>query len=355
MTILVTGGCGFIGTNLIRDFVKLDGEKIINLDKLTYAGNKENLSDLNPDLYELVVGDIGDAKLVSKIFKDFKPKAIVHLAAESHVDRSILGPLEFIQTNVFGTFTLLEEAKSYYESLAQNEKEDFRMLCVSTDEVFGSLEAYDAAFTEKTAYAPNSPYSASKAGADHLARAYFKTYGLPVIISNCSNNYGPYQFPEKLIPLVTLNALSLKTLPIYGDGLQIRDWLHVSDHSRALRLILKKGKVGESYNIGGNSEKTNIEVVRLCCELLDKKRPRGENDTYLSLISHVKDRPGHDKRYAIDSSKIEETLGFKPNVTFEEGISQTIDWYLSNSEWVERVQSGEYKNWMSTQYGENND
>jgi dTDP-glucose 4,6-dehydratase len=331
--------------------VKNDGEKVVNLDKLTYAGNRNNLSDLQGWLYELEVGDIGNPVLVRKVLQDHRPRAVLHLAAESHVDRSILGPMEFIQTNVVGSFTMFMEIKIYYESLKGEKRDTFKVLSVSTDEVFGSLGPDDKPFTEETAYAPNSPYSASKAGCDHLARACFKTYGLPMMVSHCSNNYGPYQFPEKLIPLMILNALTGKKLPIYGDGMQIRDWLHVSDHSRALKLILDRGVPGESYNIGGNSERSNMEVVKLLCKLLDEKKPLPNGASYSSLISHVTDRPGHDRRYAVDAGKIERTLGFKPSVSFEEGLSNTIDWYLENSRWVDSVISGEYKDWMDIQYG----
>jgi dTDP-glucose 4,6-dehydratase len=350
MTILATGGCGFIGTNFILDFSQK--ERVVNLDLLTYAGNGLNLAGLPPERHRLVKGDIRDADLTLALLSEEKPRAIVHFAAESHVDRSILGPSAFIETNVVGTFKLLEAARAYHESLSGEAKEGFRFLLVSTDEVYGSLKPMDAPFTELSPYAPNSPYSASKAAADHLGRAYFKTYGLPVITSNCSNNYGPYQFPEKLIPLMILNALNGKALPVYGDGLQVRDWLHVEDHARALGLILSKGVPGETYNIGGNAEKTNLSVVRSIVSLMDKKRPLEKGGSRENLITYVKDRPGHDRRYAVDSGKIKEKLGFEAKRTFEEGLEETVDWYLNNEKWTSMVTSGAYKNWIKEQYGE---
>jgi dTDP-glucose 4,6-dehydratase len=350
MTILVTGGCGFIGTNFILDFSK--EERVVNLDLLTYAGNGANLASLPPERHTLVRGNIGDFDLTRSLLDKEKPRAIVHFAAESHVDRSILGPSAFIETNVLGTFKLLEAARGYYESLTGSNKDEFRFLEVSTDEVYGSLAPEDAPFTEKHPYAPNSPYSASKASGDHLARAYFKTYGLPVLTSNCSNNYGPYQFPEKLIPLMILNALANKPLPVYGDGLQVRDWLHVADHVAALKLILSKGVPGETYNIGGNAEKTNLSVVRAILSLMDQKSPSPSGKSRDDLITYVKDRPGHDRRYAVNSGKIKEKLGFEAKRSFEEGLGETVDWYLNNQKWVGEVTSGAYKNWIKEQYGE---
>ncbi|MDR2199222.1 MAG: dTDP-glucose 4,6-dehydratase [Deltaproteobacteria bacterium] len=352
MTLLVTGGCGFIGTNFIRLHVSERRERIVNLDKLTYAGNRRNLEDLPESLHVLVEGDVADGELLKRVFSEYKPRALVHLAAESHVDRSILGPGEFVRSNIVGAFTLLEAARGYYEGLTPPERESFRFLSVSTDEVFGSLGPEDPPFTEESPYAPNSPYSASKAAADHLVRAYHKTYGLPVIVTNCSNNYGPYQFPEKLIPLVILNALNLKKLPVYGDGRQIRDWLHVSDHCRALSLALEKGRPGESYNVGGGAESANIDTVRILCELLDEKRPEPAVESRASLIEHVRDRPGHDRRYAVDCRKIERELGYRPLVRFKDGLSSAVDWYLDNPRWVESVVSGEYRNWNRRNYGE---
>ncbi|MDR2460352.1 MAG: dTDP-glucose 4,6-dehydratase [Deltaproteobacteria bacterium] len=352
MSILVTGGCGFIGGNFILDYLASGGEKVINLDLLTYAGNRSSLAHLPLGSYELIRGDIRDQTLLEKIFSIHQPEAIVHFAAESHVDRSILGPETFIETNVLGTLRLLEMAKNYWKKSEGDLKENFRYIQISTDEVYGSLGPDDPPFKETTPYSPNNPYSASKAAGDHLARAYFHTYGLPVITSNCSNNYGPYQFPEKLIPLMILNALGDKPLPIYGDGLQIRDWLFVSDHTRALRLILKKGTPGQTYNIGGNSEKTNLEVVKTICRLLDSKKPKEDGKSYAELITQVKDRPGHDRRYAIDASKIKKELGFEPKISFEEGLNKTIDWYLDNKTWVDGILTGEYRSWLDTQYGQ---
>ena len=326
--ILVTGGAGFIGANFVLSTIAATGEAIVNLDKLTYAGNLKNLEALDGDArHAFVKGDIGDRALVRRLLAERRPRAIVHFAAESHVDRSIDGPAEFIQTNVVGNFNLLEEARAYWSALAGAEKERFRFLQVSTDEVYGSLGASDPAFTEATAYAPNSPYSASKAASDHLVRAYHHTYGLPVLTTNCSNNYGPRQFPEKLIPLVIANALAGKPLPVYGDGLNVRDWLYVLDHCEAIRLVLDRGRPGETYNVGGATEKTNIDVVKMLCALLDEARPR-KSGRHADLIALVKDRPGHDRRYAIDSAKIERELGWRPKESFESGMRKTVDWYL---------------------------
>ena len=326
--ILVTGGAGFIGANFVLSTIAATGEAIVNLDKLTYAGSLKNLEALAGDArHAFVKGDIGDRALVRRLLAERKPRAIVHFAAESHVDRSIDGPAEFIQTNVVGNFNLLEEARAYWSALAGAEKERFRFLQVSTDEVYGSLGASDPAFTEATAYAPNSPYSASKAASDHLVRAYHHTYGLPVLTTNCSNNYGPRQFPEKLIPLVIANALAGKPLPVYGDGLNVRDWLYVLDHCEAIRLVLDRGRPGETYNVGGATEKTNIDLVKMLCALLDEARPR-KSGRHADLIALVKDRPGHDRRYAIDSAKIERELGWRPKESFESGMRKTVDWYL---------------------------
>ena len=326
--LLVTGGAGFIGANFVLSTIAATDEAIVNLDKLTYAGNLENLEPLAGDArHEFVKGDIGDRALVRRLLAERRPRAIVHFAAESHVDRSIDGPAEFIQTNVVGSFSLLEEARAYWSALAGAQKERFRFLQVSTDEVYGSLGASDPAFTEATAYAPNSPYSASKAASDHLVRAYHHTYGLPVLTTNCSNNYGPRQFPEKLIPLVIANALAGKPLPVYGDGLNVRDWLYVLDHCEAIRLVLDRGRPGETYNVGGATEKTNIDVVKMLCALLDEARPR-KSGRHADLIALVKDRPGHDRRYAIDSAKIERELGWRPKESFESGMRKTVDWYL---------------------------
>ena len=350
-SILVTGGAGFIGSNFILDWIASHDSPVVNLDKLTYAGNLRNLSSLKEGpRYTFVKGDINDRALVGKLLNQYKPRAIVNLAAESHVDRSIYGPKDFIQTNVNGTFQLLEESRAYWENLAGEDKAAFRFLQISTDEVYGSLGPDDPPFTETTPYAPNSPYSASKAASDHLVRAYHHTYGLPTLISNCSNNYGPYQFPEKLIALMVLNAVNRKPLPIYGDGLNIRDWLYVGDHCRALRTILAKGRPGEVYNIGGCTERTNIEVVRMICAILDELQPDSDITRYASLITYIKDRPGHDRRYAINASKIERELGWKPAESFESGIRKTVQWYLDNMGWVESVTSGEYQKWLDTNY-----
>jgi dTDP-glucose 4,6-dehydratase len=350
--ILITGGAGFIGSNFVLNWLADAGaEQIINLDKLTYAGNLANLESLKEDPRHVFVhGDIGDKKLVASLLEQYQPRAIVNFAAESHVDRSIHGPGEFIQTNVVGTFNLLECAREHWNSLAGIAKEAFRFHHVSTDEVYGSLSATDPAFTERNPFEPNSPYSASKAASDHLVRAWFHTYGLPVVTTNCSNNYGPYHFPEKLIPLVILNALNQKPLPIYGDGQQIRDWLYVGDHCAAIREVLAKGKLGETYNIGGWNEKANLEVVKTICNILDELKPRADQKSYAEQITFVKDRPGHDRRYAIDASKIERDLGWRPVETFDSGIRKTIQWYLDNPAWVEEVVSGSYRDWLKKQY-----
>jgi dTDP-glucose 4,6-dehydratase len=352
-TILVTGGAGFIGSNFVLAWVKQGLGKVINLDKLTYAGNLDNLKLLGHDANHVFVhGDIADKHLLSKLLAEHKPSAVVNFAAESHVDRSIQGPEDFIQTNVVGTFHLLESVRTYWNALDNAHKSEFRFLHVSTDEVYGSLGKDDAPFTETTAYAPNSPYSASKAASDHLVRSYHHTYGLPTLTTNCSNNYGPHHFPEKLIPLVIHNALLNKPLPIYGNGMQIRDWLYVEDHCAAIRRVLEAGKVGEVYNIGGWNEKPNIEVVRTLCRILDKKKPRLDGSAYADLITFVQDRPGHDQRYAIDAGKISRELGWKPQETFDSGIEKTVDWFLQHQDWVENVTSGEYRNWVQTHYAE---
>jgi dTDP-glucose 4,6-dehydratase len=341
-TILVTGGAGFIGSNFVHMAIA-QGKKVINLDSLTYAGNLESLQAIvdNPN-YRFVQGDIGEGLLVDQLLAEYSPDAVVNFAAESHVDRSIEGPAAFIQTNIVGTFNLLESVKKYWLNRAEADKTKFRFLHVSTDEVFGSL-GETGYFTEETPYAPNSPYSASKASSDHLVRAYHHTYGLPVVTTNCSNNYGPYQFPEKLIPLMILNALAGKSLPIYGDGKNVRDWLYVEDHCSAILSVLEKGKIGETYNIGGHNEKSNLEIVYKICDLLDKARPRGTGKSYREQITYVKDRPGHDRRYAIDASKIKNELGWVPSETFESGIEKTIQWYLHNTEWCHHVCDGSYR------------
>lgn len=350
-TYLVTGGAGFIGSNFVHYIHRRRDSLIVNLDCLTYAGNLLNLVSLNNDPgYVFVKGNIGDRGLVSGLLDHYRPSAVINFAAESHVDRSIDDPDDFIQTNVVGTFNLLEEVRRYWSGLPEDKKGAFRFLHVSTDEVYGSLGPDDPPFHEKTPYAPNSPYSASKAASDHLVRAYYHTYGLPTLTTNCSNNYGPRQFPEKLIPLIVLNALNGKPLPIYGNGLNVRDWLYVEDHCEALRLVLAKGRVGEIYNIGGNCEKTNLEVVHTVCNLLDEMLPDSLYTPHNSLITFVKDRPGHDRRYAIDSSKIERELGWTPKETFETGLRKTIQWYLDNPEWVESVQTGAYREWVRKQY-----
>ncbi len=351
--ILVTGGAGFIGSNFILDWIASEQSPAVNLDKLTYAGNLNNLADLRGDARHVFVqGDICDATLVGRLLREHKPRAIVHFAAESHVDRSIHGPADFIQTNINGTFSLLEETRAYWRELPVAEREAFRFLHVSTDEVYGSLGPDDAPFTETTPYAPNSPYSASKAASDHLVRAYHHTYGLPVLTTNCSNNYGAYQFPEKLIPLIILNALNGKPLPIYGDGQNVRDWLYVGDHCTAIREVLKRGRLGETYNVGGWNEMTNLDVVHTVCSILDELQPATNGQPYASLITYVKDRPGHDRRYAIDARKLERELGWKPAETFETGIRKTVRWYLEHGEWISNVTSGAYREWVATQYKE---
>lgn len=352
--ILVTGGAGFIGANFVLDWLAQSQEPVINYDKLTYAGNLNNLTSLKNDARHIFVqADINDGEVLKQLLAQHQPRAIVHFAAESHVDRSIHGPAAFIQTNVNGTFNLLEAVRAYWQNLEEGRKSAFRFLHVSTDEVYGSLEADDPPFTETTAYEPNSPYSASKAASDHLVRAYHHTYGLPTLTTNCSNNYGPLHFPEKLIPLVITNARAGKDLPIYGDGSQVRDWLYVSDHCAAIRRVLEAGRPGETYNIGGWNEKTNLNVVHSICDLLDElqAKPAG---SYRDQIRHVKDRPGHDKRYAIDARKIERELGWKPAESFETGLRKTVSWYLENDTWTEQVLSGEYKNWVNLQYQEKN-
>ena len=352
MSIIVTGGAGFIGANFVLDWLACNDEPVINLDKLTYAGNLENLASVQGDARHVFVrGDIGETALVSRLLAEHHPRAIINFAAESHVDRSIHGPGEFIQTNIVGTFHLLESVRAYWNVLEGEAKERFYFLHVSTDEVYGSLKKGDPAFSEMNRYEPNSPYSASKAASDHLVRAYHHTYGLPVLTTNCSNNYGPYHFPEKLIPLVIHNALAGKPLPIYGDGQQIRDWLYVKDHCSAIRLVLEAGRVGATYNIGGGNEKANLEVVHTLCAILDELQPRADGQSYKSQITFVKDRPGHDRRYAIDASKLERELGWKPQETFETGIRKTVAWYLENQSWVANVTSGAYRDWLSRQYG----
>ena len=351
MTILVTGGAGFIGSNFVLDWLAESQETVVNLDLLTYAGNLENLETVKDDPRHIFVrGDIGDSVLVTSLLNQHQPRAVLNFAAESHVDRSIHGPEDFIQTNVVGTFHLLESVRAYWDGLKGDRKENFRFLHVSTDEVYGTLGPKDAPFTETTPYAPNSPYSASKAASDHLVRAYHHTYGLPVLTTNCSNNYGPYHFPEKLIPLCLHNALSGKPLPIYGDGMQVRDWLYVKDHCSAIRRVLADGKVGETYNVGGWNEKPNLEVINTLCEILGELAPRADGMSYKSQISFVKDRAGHDRRYAIDASKIERELGWVPSETFETGIRKTIQWYLDHQGWVENIVSGDYRSWVERQY-----
>ena len=352
--ILVTGGAGFIGSNFVQDWLANNAaEEIINLDKLTYAGNLDNLASLKNDRRHIFVrGDIGDQALVKKLLVEYQPRAIVNFAAESHVDRSIHGPTDFIQTNIVGTFNLLECAREYWNSLEGSAKERFRFHHVSTDEVYGSLSLTEPAFTETHSYEPNSPYSASKAASDHLVRAWFHTYGFPVVTTNCSNNYGPYHFPEKLIPLVLLNALNGKPLPIYGDGQQIRDWLYVGDHCSAIREVLDKGRLGETYNIGGWNEKANLDVVKTICSILDQLKPRADGKLYADQITFVKDRLGHDRRYAIDAGKVERELGWKPAETFETGIRKTVQWYLDNPQWIDGVVSGTYRDWLQKQYSQ---
>jgi len=350
-TILVTGGAGFIGSNFVLDWLSKTAGKVINLDKLTYAGNLQNLASLgNNSQHIFINGDINDRKLIEGLLTSHQPGAIVHFAAESHVDRSIHGPEDFIYTNVNGTFHLLEAARSYWTNLPDKQKIEFRFLHVSTDEVYGSLGPDDSPFTETTPYAPNSPYSASKAASDHLVRAYHHTYGLPVITTNCTNNYGPYQFPEKLTPLTILNALGGKPLPIYGDGKNLRDWLYVHDHCEALRIVLEKGRVGETYNIGGKSEKTNVEVVNAVCTILDDLRPDSLNTPHASLLTFVEDRPGHDHRYAMNIHKIEHELGWAPKESFDTGLRKTVEWYLDNLDWVDGISTGTYQKWVDTNY-----
>ncbi|PUE56896.1 dTDP-glucose 4,6-dehydratase [Limnohabitans sp. 2KL-17] len=351
MTLLVTGGAGFIGANFVLDWLAAHDEPVINLDKLTYAGNPETLASLQGDArHQLVQGDIGDAALVSRLLAEHRPRAVVNFAAESHVDRSIHGPGEFIETNIVGTFRLLESVRGFWSSLPEAEKSAFRFLHVSTDEVYGSLGQGDPAFAETHRYEPNSPYSASKAASDHLVRAWHHTYGLPVLTTNCSNNYGPYHFPEKLIPLMIVNALAGRALPVYGDGMQIRDWLYVKDHCSAIRRVLEAGRLGEVYNVGGWNEKPNIEIVQTICQLLDHMRPKADGSSYTQQITYVTDRPGHDRRYAIDAHKLEAELRWKPAETFESGIRKTVEWYLNNPEWVAHVQSGAYREWVNKQY-----
>ena len=349
--ILVTGGAGFIGGNFVLDWLAQSQESVVNLDKLTYAGNLETLAPLEGDARHLFVqGDIGDSALVARLLAEHRPRAVINFAAESHVDRSIHSPDDFIQTNIVGTFKLLEAVRAYWGELPEAEKTAFRLLHVSTDEVYGSLGSSDPAFTETHRYEPNSPYSASKAASDHLVRAYHHTYGLPVLTTNCSNNYGSYHFPEKLIPLMIVNALAGKALPVYGDGMQVRDWLYVKDHCSAIRRVLEAGRLGEVYNVGGWNEKPNIDIVNTVCTLLDELQPKEGGGSYSAQISYVKDRPGHDRRYAIDASKIERELGWRPAETFETGIRKTVQWYLANPEWVSNVQSGAYRDWVQTQY-----
>ena len=350
--ILVTGGAGFIGGNFVLDWLAGSDEPVVNLDALTYAGNLHTLDSLKSDgRHVFVHGDIGDTKLVSQLLKQYQPRAVVNFAAESHVDRSIHGPADFIQTNVLGTFNLLESVRAYWTELPEAQKSEFRFLHVSTDEVYGSLEKNDPPFAETNRYEPNSPYSASKAASDHLVRAWHHTYGLPVLTTNCSNNYGPYHFPEKLIPLVILNALAGKSLPIYGDGQQIRDWLYVKDHCSAIRRVLEAGRLGETYNVGGWNEKANLEVVKTICILLDEMQPRTDGQSYAEQITFVTDRAGHDRRYAIDARKLERELGWKPAETFESGIRKTVQWYLDNTEWTSNVTTGAYREWTEKQYG----
>ena len=353
MTLLVTGGAGFIGANFVLDWLaQPDAEPVVNVDKLTYAGNLETLASLQGDArHHFVRGDIADQGLIAQLLAEHQPRAVINFAAESHVDRSILGPDAFVQTNVVGSFRLLEVVRQYWGALQGNQREDFRFLHVSTDEVYGSLGPGDAAFTEDHRYEPNSPYSASKAASDHLVRAYHHTYGLPVLTTNCSNNYGPFHFPEKLIPLMIVNALAGKPLPVYGDGLQVRDWLYVKDHCSAICRVLQAGRVGQVYNVGGWNEKANIEIVHTVCQLLDELRPRADGQSYRTQITHVTDRPGHDRRYAIDASRLHQELGWKPAETFDSGIRKTVRWYLDHPGWVERVQSGAYREWVQTQYG----
>jgi dTDP-glucose 4,6-dehydratase len=349
--ILVTGGAGFIGSNFVLDWLAQSDEPVLNLDKLTYAGNRRNLSSLDGDARHVFVqGDIGDTGLVARLLAEHRPRAVINFAAESHVDRSIHGAEDFIQTNIVGTFRLLEAVRGHWLDLPEAERAAFRFLHVSTDEVYGSLTPDAPAFTEQHSYEPNSPYSASKAASDHLVRAWHHTHGLPVLTTNCSNNYGPYHFPEKLIPLMIVNALAGKPLPVYGDGLQVRDWLYVGDHCSAIRRVLEAGRVGETYNVGGWNEQPNIQIVKTICALLDELRPRADGQPYASQITHVKDRPGHDRRYAIDARKIEAELGWRPAETFDTGIRKTVRWFLDHADWVAEVQSGAYREWVNAQY-----
>ena len=348
---MVTGAAGFIGSNFVLNWLNSNHEKVIALDKLTYAGNLENLKTVESNSsYVFVQGDIGDSTLMAKLLQEHQPRAIVNFAAESHVDRSIHGPDDFMQTNIMGTYRLLEEARSFFNTLSDEAKKQFRFLHVSTDEVYGTLSPTDPAFKETSPYEPNSPYSASKAASDHLVRAWLHTYGLPVLTTNCSNNYGPYHFPEKLIPLCILKALQGQDLPIYGDGKQVRDWLYVVDHCKGIATVLEKGTIGETYNIGGWNEKANLEVVHTLCDLLDELKPREDGKLYREQITFIKDRPGHDRRYAIDATKISNELGWKPEETFETGIRKTVQWYLDNQDWVAHVQSGEYQHWLNKNY-----
>jgi dTDP-glucose 4,6-dehydratase len=352
-TILVTGGAGFIGSNFALQWLEHVGSPVVNLDRLTYAGNPRNLDSIQRDTRHLLVhGDICDAELIGTLLREHRPRALVHFAAESHVDRSIVAPDAFIRTNVEGTFRLLEKAKSYWSGLEESEKRAFRFLHVSTDEVYGSLGPNDPAFSETTSYAPNSPYAASKAASDHLVRAYHHTFGLPVLTTNCSNNYGPFQFPEKLIPLMIMNALEGKPLPVYGDGANVRDWLYVEDHCAAIRTVLERGRVGETYNIGGNSEKKNLDVVHTICDLVDEMSSDGKPGSRRKLITYVKDRPGHDRRYAIDATKITQELDWRPAEQFESGLRRTVRWYLDHLDWVENVRTGAYLQWIEQNYGE---
>jgi dTDP-glucose 4,6-dehydratase len=350
--ILVTGGAGFIGSNFILQWLAAtESGPVVNLDKLTYAGNLGNLTNISADpRYTFVHGDIGDRKLMSDLLGRSRPRAVVHFAAESHVDRSIHGPDDFVRTNVNGTFGLLEEARAYWTELKQEEKGRFRFLHVSTDEVYGSLGPQDAPFSETTSYSPNSPYSATKAASDHLVRAYHHTYGVPVLTTNCSNNYGPYQFPEKLIPLTILNAMNGKAIPVYGDGQNVRDWLYVADHCDAIRTVLARGRIGETYNVGGRNEKPNLEIVHSVCAILDELRPADPVVPHSKLITYVQDRPGHDRRYAMDTRKIERDLKWQPRETFESGIRKTVEWYLANEAWIREVTTGHYREWIATQY-----
>jgi len=351
MTILVTGGAGFIGSNFVLDWLDASHEPVVNLDKLTYASNLQNIASIEcDDRHVFVQGDIGDADLTTRLLERYEPRAVINFAAESHVDRSIHGPGDFIQTNVLGTFRLLEAVRGFWSALSDNKKSAFRFLQVSTDEVYGSLLPSSPAFAESHRYEPNSPYRASKAASDHMVRAWYHTYGLPVLTTNCSNNYGPYHFPEKLIPLMIVNTFAGKALPVYGDGMQIRDWLYVKDHCSAIRRVLQDGRLGEVYNVGGRNEKPNIEIVNTVCALLDELRQRADGQPYATQIRYVTDRPGRDRRYAIDARKLEAELGWKPAETFKSGIQKTVQWYLDNPDWVSHVQSGAYRQWVSKQY-----